>query len=55
MGKKALSVAFYTLDTPYYEGTSTEHRTSVSVTSTVSFRKLGACRTLSQNFQGLSI
>jgi|GEM_PF-6660266 len=52
---KALLDAFYTLDTPYYEGTSTEHFTSQNVTTPVSFRTLKAWQTASQSFQGLSI
>jgi hypothetical protein len=54
-GKEELSVSFYTLGTPYYEGTSTEHCPSQNVTTLVSFRTLEACQALSQSFQGLRL
>ena len=55
IGRKRLIVSYYTLATPYYEGTSTEHCPSQNVTSLVPFRTLEPCQDLFQSFQGLSI
>ena len=55
IGRKRLIASYYTLATPYYEGTSTEHCPSQNVTSLVPFRTLEPCQDLFQSFQGLSI